>query len=525
MSRDDSSSDVEPTESEPDAKVDAHAASNVEAGDEQPGEDVEPPPEHDEPPPEDLEQPVVNETGAHPRYPREPKQLPEDLIALPTGGTTAKSKGKVPHRIRQRVQHMVRRVERRADETEQRRDRTVAYAMRISMQVLRQWARDRCPQQAASLAFQTVLSIVPLVAVTLAVLRATGSMGAESSFVHFLATQFVPISPGEISKYLLTWSSHVTFKSLGIVGLISTVLLAFVIINSAEKVINHIWRAERKRSMPQKFFVFYTTATIAPFLLGTWLYQGASVGWTTGIAGFFLSSGTSFVALFLANYFLPVCRVRASSALVGAVVSTILFEIAKAIFTHYVYEYAFERYTGIYGAVAIVPLWLLWIYYSWLTFLLGVEFAHAAENLHLLDRVDRRQTMSLENELLSRVNGMTAARLMVEVCRAYSAGEKAVPRERLEHTFDLSPDALTRLIRRLKDSDLLLEVHGDVDGYLPAIPPSEITLSTVLNVFRGDDVRPDGQAGKTVSPLDKVLKQIDADARARTARLTLDQLL
>ncbi len=455
-----------------------------------------------------------------------PKRLPEDLIALPNSTRDTIPGGlPLPRPIRKRVQRIVSRAERRAEEKNKRRDRTLAFAMRISMQVLRQWARDRCPQQAASLAFQTVLSIVPLVAVTLAVLRATNSMGAESSFVNFLATQLIPVSPDEISKYLLTWSSNVTFKSLGMVGLISTVLLAFVIINSTEKVINFIWRAERKRSIPQKFVVFYATATIAPFLLGTWLYQGASVGWTEGFSGFMLSSGTSYMALFLANFFLPACPVKFRSAAIGALVSTVLFELAKFIFNTFVYEFAFERYTGIYGAVAIAPLWLLWIYYSWLTFLLGVEVAHAAENLHLLQRVDRRHTLSLENELLNRVNGMTAARVMVEICRAYSSGEKAVPRSRLEFLFDMSSDGLGRLVRRLKEEDLVIEVHGDVSGYMPARPPSEITLATVLAVFRGDDVRPDGQGGVSKTRLDDVIGQIDADTRQRTARLTLDQLI
>lgn len=481
----------------------------------------EPPPEVDEPaesdsPPERGDE--VGEGGEADHPPR-PQRLPEEIVAIPDDHDSIGLPG--PRRLRRKVQRIVHR----AEESDKRSSRTLASLFRISIQVVRQWARDRCPQQAASLAFQTVLSIVPLVAVTLAVLRGTGSMGAESSFVDFIATQLIPVSREEISRQLLDWSSNVTFKSLGMVGLISTVLLAFVIINSTEKVINFIWRAERKRSLPQKFVVFYATATIAPFLLGTWLYQGVSVGWTEGVPGFLLSAVTIYLALFMANYFLPACPVKWRSAAVGALVSTVLFEIAKAGFNAFVIGFAFERYAGIYGAVAIVPLWLLWIYYSWLTFLLGVEVAHAYENVRLLQRIDRRRPMSLENELLTRVNGATAARVMVEVCRAYSGGAKAVSKGKLESQFDLSGDVMLRLVNRLKLADLLVEVEGDVNGLMPARPPSEITLSAVLGAFRGDDVRPDLGEGIDVARLDKVLNEIEADTRARTARITMDKLL
>jgi len=470
----------------------------------------------DDPPPE-VDEPS-NAEDAPSEAQDAPRRLPEEIVALPDG---ADAIGVGPRRLRRKVQRIVHR----AEKSDRRANRTLAYAFRISIQLVRQWARDRCPQQAASLAFQTVLSIVPLVAVALAVLRATGSMGAQSSFVDFIATQLIPVSREEISKHMLDWSSHVTFKSLGMVGLISTVLLAFVIINSTEKVINHIWRSERKRSLPQKFVVFYATTTIAPFLLGTWLYQGVSVGWTEGIAGFLLSAVTSYVALFLANYFLPACPVKWRSAALGALVSTVLFELAKGAFHFFVLRFTFERYAGIYGAVAIVPLALLWIYYSWLTFLLGVEVAHAYENLRLLQRIDRRRPMSLENELLTRVNGTTAARLMVQVCRAYSAGRKAITRARLESQFDLSSDVMLRLVNRLKQADLLVEVEGDVRGLMPARPPSEISLAAVIGAFRGNDVRPDLGEGIDEARLEKVLDEIEADTRARTARLTMDKLL
>ena len=309
---------------------------------------------------------------------------------------------------------------------------------------------------------------------------------------------------------------------MGLVGLISIVLIAFVMFINLERIINHIWRSERRRSLGQKFVVFYATVTIGPLLMGVSLYQAAQYGLVEGPTGFLLSVGSSFLALLLANYFLPATRVRLGPALLGAGLTTALFEGAKFLFTVYVSQFAFERYSGIYGAVAVLPIWLIWIYYSWLMLLLGVEVAHAVQNIRLLERSERRGMLSLESELVQRVNGPTAARIMVAVAEAYLGRDKTLSRQKIGDRFDLSADAIDRLVARLKAADLLMEVEGDYAGFIPARPPAEITLAEVLTAFRGDD-RDLGRVRQ--SRLAEVLRDVEAGAVQRTAHVTLDQLV
>lgn len=417
--------------------------------------------------------------------------------------------------IRSQVARALERLEERAELHGRRSERALWYALRLSVQIVRQWARDRCPQQAASLAFQTILSVVPALAVALAALRATGSIEAESSFIQFLAHIYIPVAPDEISSHLKGWSENVNFESLGLIGLISIIILAFIMFNSLERVMNHIWRVERRRSMAQKFVVFYATATLGPLLIGISYYQAASAGLTSGPIGFLLSFAMSFLAVFLANFFIPATPVRLRPALFGAVVTSIMFEAAKLGFHFYVSGYAFERYAGIYGAVASVPLFLIWIYWSWLMLLLGTEIAHAAQNMHLLERIERRGRLSFENEIIRRVNGPVAARLMVAVSAAYLRGEKTIGRTALATLLDLDDDVLGRLTSRLKDNDLLIEVEGAHSGFLPARPPNEISLAEVLAVFRAADTR--DELSRSETQLDRLLETIDGET-ARIAR-------
>jgi len=394
--------------------------------------------------------------------------------------------------------------------------------VRLTAQVLRQWARDRCPQQAASLAFQTVLSVVPVLAVCLAALRVTGLMGAESALVDFLTDRFIPVSRAELARTLLQWSDNVTFKSLGLVGLITTVVIGYVMWSSLEQIMNHIWRVERRRSLAQRFAVFYATATIGPLLIGVSLYQAAQFGLAEGGPGLLIGMASSFLALLLANYFLPATAVRLGPAAIGACVTTVLFESAKYLFNLYVSEVAFERYSGVYGALAVAPICLIWIYWSWLMLLLGAEVAHAAQNIRLLERSERRGVLSLENELVTRVNGPMAARVMVAVAEAYLSGRKVLSRHTISDRFDLSPEVVERLARRLAAADLVIEVEGDHSGFVPARPPAEITVAHVLAAFRTGD-RDRARGGP--SRLDSLLGEIEAGALARASQVTLDQLV
>jgi membrane protein len=425
-----------------------------------------------------------------------------------------------PRSLRRRVSEFMHRVEVEVETSQRRRVRLFLYLLRITAQVIRQWARDRCPQLAASLAFQTVLSIVPLLAVTLAALRAFGMVDEESSFVGFVTERFIPVSREELATRLQTLSEHVTFRSLGLVGLATTVALAFVMYLSLTRIMNVIWRVERRRSLAQTFVVFYASVTIGPLLLGVSLYQAARFGLTEGGSGFLFSLFTSYLGLFLANYFLPAIRVRVGPALIGAAVTAISFELAKYAFTLYVEHVALARFEGIYGALAVVPLSLVWIYWSWLMLLLGAEVAHAAQNLRLLEMADRRGTLSLENELLQRVNGPMAARIMVLAAERFIAGDKVVTRRQLSERFDLGDEVVERLVRRLIERDLLLEVDGDPPGLAPARPPSEITLAEVLAAFRLGD----GPDARARSPVDRLLGELEREATERARQTTLAAL-
>ncbi len=396
------------------------------------------------------------------------------------------------------------------------------YMLRVLMQVGRQWARDRCPQQAAALAFQTALSLVPLIAVGLSILHATGALEVESALVQYIAQQILPVSREEISTHLLQWSNNVSLGSTGLVGLFMIIVLAFVTASQVERIWNDIWRAERRRSISQRFVVFYALVTIVPALVGVSLFHLAQVGLTQGFVGGVGALGATWAALTFANKLLPTTRVQWKAAIVGGLVTAVMFELAKNLFRLYVAEIAFNKYAGIYGALGILPILLLWIYYTWLVVLFGAEVSYAMQHLPELELYDRR-ARRLEYEVIDKVNGLVAARLMCAIVEGWRAGDPPT-REAMSRRFQLAPEAAERIVRRLLEKKLIVELDGDPPAFVPGRPPGEITLADVMAPFRGADVLTPLVRAASTSAIDTVLTRIENERTQHLREVTLEEL-
>jgi len=390
------------------------------------------------------------------------------------------------------------------------------YVLRVAIQLGKQWARDKCPQIAASLAFQSALSLVPVLAVTSALLSATGALSAQSALVDYLSNQVFPAVGEDFFHHLMAFVQNVRTGALGPFGLAITIVLAYTLFHSVENVFGQIWQVQRGRPLLAKFLIFYTLATLMPFLVGLSLYQTAR--YFQAVRGSLFSFASIWLALNLVNKLLPRTQVRWRAALAGATVSALLFELAKFGYTRYVTVVALAGYHGVYGAVAIIPISLVWMYVAWLVILFGAECAHAAQNLRVLEALDRR---AHGDDPRDKVNGVVALRVLAAVAAHYQAGGKALSEDELARRFDVAEDVIQLITEKLKSRDLLVEVQGDVTGLFLARPPEQITLEQVLADFRSPDVRAD----QTSPRLDALLRALEQTRREQVGALTLADLL
>jgi membrane protein len=251
---------------------------------------------------------------------------------------------------------------------------------------------DRIPQVAGSLTFTSILSIVPLFAVTFALFTAFPIFNAfRDALQGFLLEHLMPESVNaQIFNYLNQFASKAkSLTAFGLIGLLVTAVLTLMTIESA---FNVIWRVRRPRPLAQRLLIYWSLLTLGPLLIGVSLSissyvftQSMSlVSTLPPIVASLLSlippALTSLVFMLMYLY-MPNCKVDWRDALVGGVVAALAFDLTKRGFGLYIRQ--FPTYTAVYGAFAAVPIFLLWIYLSWLVALIGATIASVLPALRL----------------------------------------------------------------------------------------------------------------------------------------------
>ncbi|MEW8505992.1 MAG: virulence factor BrkB family protein [Candidatus Thiodiazotropha sp.] len=237
----------------------------------------------------------------------------------------------------------------------------------------------------AALTYTTLLSLVPLMTVVLALFSIFPvSERVAEQIENFLFQNFVPAAGEAVQQHLRNFSQKAA--RLTGVGFLFLVLVALLLMSNIDKAFNTIWHVRRKRSALAKFTVYWAILSLGPILIVI------SVGVTSYLVSipFFNDTETvvlvrsrllgmmpiliSALAFTLLYALVPNRSVMLRHALAGGVLAALLFEASKRGFALYVTT--FPTYEAIYGALAVVPIFLIWLYLSWLVTLLGAEFTY-----------------------------------------------------------------------------------------------------------------------------------------------------
>lgn len=238
-------------------------------------------------------------------------------------------------------------------------------------------------QVASALAYTTLLSLVPLITV------AAGFLGALPGFAQFedmarefVFENFVPAFGETVDNYLSQFAARASQLTLS--GIVFLVVIALMMMATIENAFNDIWRVSEKRAPLLRFLVYWLVLTLGPILVGagmalTSYLLAMPVGEDMLVVDRRLLSALPFImtaiALTLLYLLVPNCHVPWRYAVIGGVSATVLFESAKYGFAYYVTTV--PTYEAIYGALAVLPIFLVWIYVSWVIILSGAQLAYS----------------------------------------------------------------------------------------------------------------------------------------------------
>jgi membrane protein len=409
----------------------------------------------------------------------------------------------------------------------------------------RRLTEEKLPQVAGSLTFTTTLALVPLLTIVLAIFTTFPIFGQlRSALDHYFVQMVMPKAiANTITSNLTQFASKAT--RLSAVGAVALVLTTAAMINMIERAFNQIWRVKRPRPLVQRVLIYWALVTLGPLLFGLSLTLTSQLfSATTGLMSalpFFgaLVYSVMSVALTTGAYALlymtvPNRWVDWRDALWGGLVAAIAFEIAKRVFAIFIRQ--FPTYAIIYGALAALPLFLLWMYLSWLITLVGALLTAALP------------VVKYERWWYEPVPGgaFVDAMAVLKVLHGGSAlsGSALVTGAQIRAHTRIGYDEMTQLLEQMVAVGWVGRVHAEEsmqailgrgareggDGWVLLVDPALIRLSDVYRLFvfggAGSDATPAPGAGAaaaageavTVSPL-----ALDTAALARRVETAVER--
>ncbi|MGB9080265.1 MAG: YihY/virulence factor BrkB family protein, partial [Desulfuromonadaceae bacterium] len=242
------------------------------------------------------------------------------------------------------------------------------------------------PLRAAALTYTTVLSLVPLLAIAFSVLKGLGAQNALEPLLQQIAGD----SEETISR-IIAYVNNTNVKSLGAIGLVLLILTVISLMGSIEEAFNAVWGVRETRSVQRRFSDYLSVVVVGPILLLAatsmtsslqsqwillWLIQNTYLGDAILLLFRFLPYLSVWIAMVFLYIFIPNTRIRFASAVTGGVIAGTAWELAQWGYFHF--QVGVANYNAIYGTLSAVPIFLVWIYTSWLIVLFGLEivFAH-----------------------------------------------------------------------------------------------------------------------------------------------------
>lgn len=250
------------------------------------------------------------------------------------------------------------------------------------------WLRskqDNIKVPAGHLAYVTLLSLVPFLAVIFFMLSAFPMFSDFSKDIEdFIYTNIVPTSGDAIRVHMTGFIENT--KKMTMMGIASLIVIALLLISTIDQTINRIWRCTNKRSKVQAFTIYWTILSLGPVIIGgsialssylfTIIQEEGSLSLGQWLLSFmpFIFAWLAFAGVYT---LVPHQRVSFRYALIGGFVAALLFSFATDLFSLYITNFPTQQI--IYGALAVIPILFVWIYFLWLIVLIGAEVTATLE--------------------------------------------------------------------------------------------------------------------------------------------------
>ena len=410
---------------------------------------------------------------------------------------------------------------------------SVIRPLRLVLVLIRDVAYGELTLRATSLVFTTLLSLVPLLALSFSVLKAFGVYNQiDPILLKFLAP--LGEKSADVSQWIIKFIENLNVTVLGSIGLALLIYTVVSLMQKIEESVNFIWHVPQLRSFARRFSGYLSVLLIGPVLLFSIIGIAATIMATRQaqlvlavepVGGVVYALGQAIsvffvIAVFVFAYrFAPNTRVRMNAALTGGIVAGMLWQAASWAFAEF--ARSSTQYAAIYSSFAIFLLFLIWLYLNWLILLLGASIAFYIQHPEYL--VLEQGEPRLSNRMRERV----ALMLMYMIGKTYSDGGPAWTFSDLTQRLGVPTYALQGVLAALEQGGLLLQTGDDPPAYLPSRDLGSIALKDLLHALRtaGEEHYLGPEAVPVPVQIESILARVDLALEEQVRELTLRDLV
>jgi membrane protein len=401
--------------------------------------------------------------------------------------------------------------------------------LRYPAALIRDWLSGDTSIRAMSLAYTTLLSLVPLMVFSFAILKGLGAHADLRLIVHEF---FRPVGSAatQLTESVMQFVANMRGELLGSIGLAFLVYTVMTTIQKVETSFNFVWRVGRRRSFGRRFTEYLTIMILGPILLAValgllgsaenspvarWLYAVAPFAAILGVLGRILPYAIVTLVFTCMYAFIPNTRVQFRAALIGGVTAGIIWALVGKVFTA-VIVYS-SQLVAVYSGFAIVLTTLIWVYLSWLILLIGAQLAFYVQFPQYLRH--GQQTIELTGSDREQV-GLS---IMYLIGRDYAAGKRYWNAGRLAAELDIPGIALAPVLAHLERAGLIVATEDEL--FVPGRDPEGILLADIVDAVRTLQIGRLTIEVRRVAKAAQVMREVEAAVRERLGTRTLKDLI
>ncbi len=386
--------------------------------------------------------------------------------------------------------------------------------------------------RAMSLVYTTLLSMVPLLAVSISVLK---GFGVHDQLEPTLARILAPMGAQsvEISARIVGFVENMKIGVLGALGLALLIYTAISLIQKIESAFNFTWKLQGSRSLMKRFSDYLSVIMVGPVLIFSAVGITASLGSNhiveflnalpymsnlLRLMGKLLPYVLVITAFTFVYMLVPNTQVRFRSALYGAAIAGVLWETSGIVFTSFIG--GSTSYTAIYSGFAILLVFMIWLYLNWMILLIGSSISFYHQNPEQLKW--KRHSVNLSG----RMRDQLALQAMVDIARAHDQQLELVPSlENLASYQQVPVDLLKRMLDALQRDGLIQQSAQNPPLYLPGASLQRIKLADILR--SAHEAEDDGQTDifRSDAQVSEFLKELEQGLESRMGEESLVEFL